>query len=85
MPTYTSRMAKLRLFATARIAAGTGRDEVEGGTVGEVLQAASTKYGPAFVEVVPHCQVWVNGEAASPDTVVDATDEVALLPPVSGG
>ena len=49
MPTYTSRMAKLRLFATARIAAGTGTDELAGATVDEVLQLASSKYGTAFV------------------------------------
>jgi len=29
--------------------------------------------------------VWVNGEPAEPDVPVGETDEVALLPPVSGG
>jgi molybdopterin converting factor small subunit len=29
--------------------------------------------------------VWVNGEAATPDETVDEKDEVAVVPPVSGG
>jgi molybdopterin converting factor small subunit len=29
--------------------------------------------------------VWVNGEAAEPDWLVVDTDEVAILPPSSGG
>ncbi|MEQ1787525.1 MAG: MoaD/ThiS family protein [Acidimicrobiales bacterium] len=75
----------LRLFAGARDAAGTGRDDVPGATVAEVLAAARARYGAAFAEVLEHCQVWRNGEPCEPhDAVVDA-DEVAVLPPVSGG
>lgn len=75
----------LRLFAGARDAAGTGRDDVPGTTVAEVLAAARARYGAAFAEVLEHCQVWCNGEPCEPhDPVVDA-DEVAVLPPVSGG
>ncbi len=78
-------MPTLRLFATIRVAAGTGRDQVPGSTVAEVVAAASDRYGESFAELVPICRVWVNGEAAESDTVVTETDEVALLPPVSGG
>ncbi len=78
-------MATLRLFASAREAAGTGRDDIPGQTVGELLATAGDRYGAAFVHVLATCRVWVNGESASNDTVISAADEVAVLPPVSGG
>ncbi|MEO6122750.1 MAG: MoaD/ThiS family protein [Ilumatobacteraceae bacterium] len=78
-------MAILRLFASAREAAGTGRDDIPGATVGELLTIAGERYGPTFVQVLGSCKVWVNGEAASTDTAITAADEVAVLPPVSGG
>ena len=78
-------MATLRLFAAAREAAGTGRDELAGATVAEVLDAAVARYGPAFADVLETCRVWVNGEPATGPDPVRATDEVAVLPPVSGG
>jgi molybdopterin converting factor small subunit len=73
------------MFASAREAAGTGRDDVPGATVAEVLAAASARYGAAFAHVLETCRVWVNGEEAAADQVVGPADEVAVLPPVSGG
>lgn len=78
-------MATLRLFAAAREAAGTNRDDVDGATVGAVLDVAVSRYGPAFADVLATCRVWVNGEPATRDDPVRSTDEVAVLPPVSGG
>lgn len=78
-------MASLRLFASAREAAGTGRDTVDGDTVDDVLAEAARRYGPAFAEVVANSRVWCNGEPATGDTPVRESDEVAVLPPVSGG
>ena len=78
-------MAVLRLFAGARDAAGTGRDDVPGHTVGEVLEAARQRYGAPFEQVLEHCAVWRNGEPCELDDEADDTDEVAVLPPVSGG
>ena len=75
----------LRLFASAREAAGTGTDVVDGATVREVLAAAEQRYGDRFAEVLGTCRVWVNGEAISIDAPVGQHDEVAVLPPVSGG
>lgn len=78
-------MATLRLFASAREAAGTSSAEVPGASVGEVLTAATARFGAAFAEVVEASRVWCNGEPAeATDPVVDS-DEVAVLPPVSGG
>lgn len=78
-------MARLRLFASAREAAGTGRDDVPGTTVGEVLDAARDRYGPAFAAVLAASRVWRNGEPAADADPVGDEDEVAVLPPVSGG
>jgi molybdopterin converting factor small subunit len=78
-------MATIRLFAAARQAAGTGRDELDGSTVADILSAATTRYGAAFAAVLPSCRVWVNGELADEQATVGDGDEVAILPPVSGG
>ena len=78
-------MAVLRLFASAREAAGTGREHVPGATVDEVLAEARRRYGDAFAAVLATCRVWRNGEPASGDDPVGERDEVAVLPPVSGG
>jgi len=78
-------MATLRLFASIREAAGERSVTIEGSTVGEVINAAEAKFGEHFVALVPTCRVWVNGEPAESTTVVADNDEVALLPPVSGG
>jgi molybdopterin converting factor small subunit len=78
-------LAVLRLFAGAREAAGTGRDEVPGGTVAAVLDAARARYGASFTDVLEHCQIWCNGEPCALDDAVADGDEVAVLPPVSGG
>jgi molybdopterin converting factor small subunit len=78
-------MAVVRLFAAARDAAGTGRDELPGATVGDVLGEARTRYGERFAAVLETCKIWVNGEPADPRDAIDPSDELAVLPPVSGG
>lgn len=75
----------LRLFAQAREAAGTGRDLVDGATVDEVLAAARARYGTGFTTLLGSCRIWLNGEEAAGSDPVDAEDEVAVMPPVSGG
>jgi sulfur-carrier protein len=78
-------VAVLRLFASAREAAGTNRAVIEGDTVGQVLAEATERFGPTFAAVLAVCKVWVNGEPAHGGTPVTSADEVAVLPPVSGG
>jgi sulfur-carrier protein len=75
----------VRLFAAAREAAGTGRDELPGATVADVVTAARDRYGAEFGDVLRTCRVWRNGEPAAGDEPVADGDEVAVLPPVSGG
>jgi sulfur-carrier protein len=73
------------LFAAARQAAGRARDDVPGRTVDEVLHTACERYGSAFSAVLATSRVWCNGEPVERGAVVDDADEVAVLPPVSGG
>ena len=78
-------MARLRLFANLREAAGTGQTEIGGKTVAEVLDAARAEFGEDFARSLTIAKVWVNGEPAQPEDTVTETDEIALIPPVSGG
>lgn len=78
-------MAVVRLFAAAREAAGTGRDELPGDTVAAVLAAATDRYGAGFADLLRTCRIWVNGDPAEPGAAIGPNDEVAVLPPVSGG
>lgn len=78
-------MAHVKLFASARQAAGTSSEEIAGRTVDEVLQIAAERFGAEFVAVMKTCRVWLNGEEVVGTTSVGEADEVAILPPVSGG
>lgn len=76
---------RLRMFASAREAAGTASAPFEAETVGEVLDAAVTAYGESFEAVLGQCRVWRNGDPAEREHAVTDGDEIAVLPPVSGG
>ena len=78
-------MATLRLFAGLREAAGTSTVNIPGTTVGEVLDGAAAKFGATFESGLQSAQTWVNGQPADRTSSVDEGDEVALIPPVSGG
>jgi len=78
-------MARLRLFANLREAAGTSEVEIPGSSVEEVLATATDRFGGPFAAGLAAAQVWVNGQQAGPGTAVGDGDEVALIPPVSGG
>jgi len=53
--------------------------------VGDVVAEACDRYGGEFTSLVPTCRVWLNGDPARDADPVGDSDEVALLPPVSGG
>jgi len=78
-------MATVRLFAQAREAAGTGTAYLEGATVGEVLENAVAQFGESLRAVIAMSKVWLNGEEVPREHPVTDKDEVAVLPPVSGG
>ncbi len=56
-----------------------------GATVSEVIAEANRRFGSDFERVLNSCKIWVNGEVADLSTAVNDNDEVAILPPVSGG
>jgi MoaE-MoaD fusion protein len=76
----------VRLFAGLRERAGAGTIDVElpdGACAGDVLAAMAAT--PVGALEPGQCIVAVNREYARADDPVCATDEVALIPPVSGG
>ena len=76
----------VRLFAVLREQAGTGElTDVAGRSVGEIADALSARFGERFASVAGVSSFVVNGERASRSAPVADGDEVAILPPVSGG
>ena len=84
-PRPLGRAVRLLLFAAAREAAGTRRVDMQAATVGEVLEQARARFGPGFAAVLDRSRVWVNGEPCDLSAPLADGDEVAVLPPVSGG
>ena len=76
---------RVRLFAALRELAGAPTVEAEGDTVGEVVEALCGRFGERFERVARVGSVVVNGERAGSATALRGSEEVALLPPVSGG
>jgi MoaD family protein len=77
---------RVRLFAALREQAGAGEvTDVAGRTVGELADALSARFGERFASTASVSSFVVNGERASRSTPVAEGDEVAILPPVSGG
>lgn len=78
-------MSQLILLGPAREAAGVRRVEIDATTLDGVLALARERFGSAFVEILAHSQVWVNGRDARGDQPVGSSDEIAVIPPISGG
>ena len=79
--------AKVRLFARLSELAGTRVAEVEVGeglAAEEVYRALCVKY-PSLSGLNGSVRFAVNGEYAEPGHPIGEGDEVALIPPVSGG
>jgi molybdopterin converting factor subunit 1 len=78
---------RVLFFATAREQAGTAEivlDAPEGGRVEALLDLLCERH-PALKRLRPSSFVAVNREYAPPGTVLKEGDEVAWIPPVSGG
>ncbi|UFJ42577.1 molybdopterin converting factor subunit 1 [Brevibacillus humidisoli] len=80
---------KVQVFLFAALAERTGQRQIdvsvaEPATVQSLLEAVSRSY-PELSSLLDSCFVSVNQEYASPAHPVGPEDEVAILPPVSGG
>lgn len=80
-------VVRVRLFAAAREAAGTGQTEARAGPLPAVLDELCDRFGPEFARRLEVCSILVDGQAVRRDADADVPDgaEVAILPPVSGG
>jgi MoaE-MoaD fusion protein len=78
---------KIRLFAMQRELAGTRNVEVAlpAGSTIEDAWAALVEHFPALAPGRAALRFARNGDYAAPETAVEDGDEVAMIPPVSGG
>ena len=76
---------KVRLFAALRELAGASVLDVDAPDVGGLISQLSGKFGPDFDRIMAAGAVVVNGETVDRSHSLGPEDEVALLPPVSGG
>jgi molybdopterin converting factor small subunit len=77
----------VKLFAAGRELAGTGVAYVDVGaapTAGEVRRALAEQHA-ALGALAERSLIAVNAEYANDATLVSAVDDIALIPPVSGG
>ena len=75
----------VRLFAALRELAGSSYVDAQGDTVGDVVEALSARFGDRFAGVARVGSAVVDGERADASTPLAEGQEMALLPPVSGG
>jgi len=76
---------KIKTFGISRDILG-GREvelDMNGTSVGDLRRALSTQYPP--LDRLNSLFIAVNQEYAPDEKVLSATDEIALIPPVSGG
>ena len=78
---------KVLFFASVRDLVGDSNRTVslaEGLTVTDLIADLASKH-KRFIEMAPSLMVSVNQEYVPRDTVLNQGDEVAFIPPVSGG
>jgi molybdopterin converting factor small subunit len=78
-------MPRVRVFASLRDLAGERVVQLDGATVTELLRAAGERYGREFESIARAGSVVVEGERAELARPVSEEDDVAFLPPFSGG
>ncbi len=74
-------------FASAKDATGKRRESIklpESTTIREVLLKISSTH-PGIINILNTMQVAVNYKVVDVDAILKEADEVALLPPISGG
>lgn len=76
---------RVRLFASLRELAGDAQVDVDASTVGGLLEELASRYGERFASIAAAGSVVVDGERANADHPLTGAEDVAVLPPVSGG
>jgi len=77
----------IRFFALLRDKAGVAEwalDVPSGATVSKAIELLTAKF-PAIAPALPRTAFAINMSKVNSDTVLNEGDELALLPPVSGG
>lgn len=80
-------LVSVKLFARVRELAGSDVVHipfVAKMSVAELRRAIGGQV-PAIAEMLSRCAIAINSEYANDEQVVDVNDEVAIIPPVSGG
>ena len=80
-------LIRVKVFAILKEMLGAGEillDFAEGASCKEVLSQLEKQDGE-IASVLDHSLIAVNGQYADLETCLQAEDEVAILPPVSGG
>ena len=78
---------RVRFFAIIRERAGTDQlmlDLPDGATVASAIATLREKF-PAVADYLPRAAVAVNQSYVKPESVLHDGDELAVIPPVSGG
>ncbi len=78
-------MVTLLFLGPARSVAGVGSLEIPATTVDQAIGFAISQYGSEMEAMVKSSRIWLNGDEASPHDVVTESDELAIVPPSSGG
>jgi molybdopterin converting factor small subunit len=76
---------RIRLFAALRDIAGASELEFDAPDVATLREELSAKFGEEFRRILAAGAVIVGEEKAADDRRLQPDDDVALLPPVSGG
>jgi MoaD family protein len=76
---------QVRLFAALRDIAGASRLDVTAPSVGALVDELGSRFGAQFKTILEAGSVVIDGQVVDRDRPLDPGDEVALLPPVSGG
>jgi sulfur-carrier protein len=78
---------RVQMFAVARQLSGRDAVQLElpiGVTLRDLRVALAAEV-PALEQLMPHLLFAINADYASDETLITASDDIACIPPVSGG
>jgi molybdopterin converting factor subunit 1 len=80
-------IVRLKMFAILRDRSGVSEMDLElseGATVAAAVAEVGRRFSPVM-DILARCASAVNQEYVKPGTLLHSGDELALIPPVSGG